>query len=81
MNFEMSVTWSGEEKPLARKDNSLKIPICDVSNADNLNLAGVVEVGAGEAIGVVLRHGVKDLRHGEEWGGVGTIIQNRNSPK
>ena len=67
MNFEMSITWSGEEKALARKNNPLKIPICNVGDPDNLNLAGVVEVGAGQAIGTVVRYGVKDLRHGSGW--------------
>ena len=64
MNFEMSITWSGEEKALARKNNPLKIPIRNVGDPDNLNLAGVVEVGAGQTIGTVVRDGVKDLRHG-----------------
>lgn len=68
MNFEMSVPWSGEEKALTRKDHSLKIPICNVGNPDNLNLASVIQIGAGQAIGTVLRHGVKNLRHGS--GGV-----------
>ena len=64
MNFEMSVTRSGEKKALPRKNNPLKIPIFNVGNPDNLNLACVIEISAGEAIGMVLRHGIKDLRHG-----------------
>ena len=68
MNFEMSFTRSDEKKALPRKNNPFKIPIFNIGNPDNLNLACVVQIGAGKAIGVVLWYGIKDLRHGsKEW--------------
>ncbi len=64
MNFEMSFTRSDEKKALPGKNNPLKIPIFNVGNPDNLNLACVIQIGAGKTIGLVLRHGIKNLRHG-----------------
>ncbi len=81
MNFEMSVTGSTEKKALSRKNNPLKIPIFNVGNPDNLNLTGVVKIRAGEAIRIVLRHGIKDLRHGSGVVYVGRTIKKFNTPK
>lgn len=81
MNFKMSFTRSDEKKALPRENNPLKIPVLNVGNSDNLNLACIVQIGTGEVIGMVLWYWIKNLRHGSGEFCVGGILKKLNSPK
>ena len=82
MNLKMSIARSAKEKTLTRKDDPFEIPICDVGDPNHLNLAGVIEVRTGEAIGMVLWQGVKGLWHGvENWCVWRRNLLNRNISK